>query len=241
MADGETQAVGDPLTAASVSITGRAGGPASLRDCARAFLRFRSPWVLAGFLAAFLAARIVIGGWSWRDLVIAAALVAAQPFTEWLIHVLLLHSRPRKLGPVTIDLPTARLHRWHHRNPKLLEAVLIPGSLIAGLLLPVMAAMWLLSWPWTLLGGNHLALWLTLMAISSVLVGVYEWSHFLIHTPYRPKHRYYRRIWRSHRLHHFKNEHFWFGVSSDAADVVLGTSPDHRTVPKSETVKTLGA
>ncbi|HEY7455870.1 MAG TPA: sterol desaturase family protein [Solirubrobacterales bacterium] len=232
---------GDPLTATAVTVTGRAGEQLTLRDCARAFARFSSPRVMAVFLAAILAARVSVGDWSWLDLAAGAALIALQPFTEWIIHVTLLHARPRKLGPLTLDLPTARAHRWHHREPRLLEAVLIPGWMIAGFLVPVLLAMWLLSWPWTLLGGDHLAIWLTLMATSCVLVAVYEWSHFIIHTPYKPKSRYYRRIWRSHRLHHFKNEHYWFGVSSDAADQILGTSPDHRTVPKSETVRTLGA
>ncbi len=231
---------GDPLTATAVAVTGRSGGPVTLLDCARAFFRFHSPRVLAAFLVVFVAARIAVGDWSWLELGAAGLLVASQPFTEWLIHVSLLHSKPRKVGPFTIDLPTARKHRWHHREPALLEAVLIPGSLIAGFLLPVLLVMWLLSWPWALLGASHLGTWLTLMIVSVALTAVYEWSHFLIHTPYRPKSRYYRTIWRSHRLHHFKNEHFWFGVSSDAADRVLGTSPDHRTVPKSETVKTLG-
>lgn len=240
METGQAAVGSDPLTATAVSITGRADGQMTLLDCARAFAGFRSSRVLAAFFVAILAARIAVGGWSWLDLAIAVLLVASQPFTEWLIHVFLLHSKPRKLGPVTIDLPTARLHRWHHENPAVLEAVLIPGSLIAAFLLPIMAVMWLLGWPWVLLGGDHLALWLTLMTVSVVLTATYEWSHFIIHTPYRPKSRYYRSIWRSHRLHHFKNEHYWFGVSSDAADRVLGTSPDHRTVPKSETVKTLG-
>ena len=239
--DGGQRVIGDdPLTATAVAVEARGGGRLTLRDCARAFARFDSPRVMAAFLAAILAARIAVGGWGWLDLAAAATLVALQPFTEWIIHVTLLHSKPHRLGPLTLDLPTARAHRWHHREPKLLEAVLIPGWMIAGFLLPVLLVMWLLSWPGTLLGGDHVALWLTLMAVSCVLVGVYEWSHFLIHTPYTPKSRYYRRIWRSHRLHHFKNEHYWFGVSSDAADHVLGTSPDHRTVPRSETARTLG-
>lgn len=236
-----TGAAGDPLTATAVAVRGHAGGSVSLLDCARSFARFRSPQVLAAFLALFVAARIAVGGFGWLDLAVGALLIALQPFTEWLIHVFLLHSKPRRLGPFTIDLPTARMHRWHHREPTVLEAVLIPGSLIAGFLVPVALVMWLLSWPFTLLGGDHLALWLTLMAVSAVLTGAYEWSHFLIHTPYRPKRAYYRSIWRSHRLHHFKNENYWFGVSSDAADRVLGTNPDHRTVAKSETAKTLGA
>jgi sterol desaturase/sphingolipid hydroxylase (fatty acid hydroxylase superfamily) len=240
MAEAPEVIEGDPLTASAVALGGRAQGDLTLLDCARAFVRFRSPQVLLGFLALILAARIVVGGWSWMDLAAAGLLVAFQPFTEWLIHVGLLHSRPRRVGPFTIDLPTARLHRWHHRNPRLLEAVLIPGRLIAAFLVPVAVLMWLLSWPWVALGGDHLGIWLTLMAVSCLLTGAYEWSHFIIHTPYKPRSRYYRSIWRSHRLHHFKNEHFWFGVSSDAADRVLGTNPDHRAVPRSETVKTLG-
>jgi len=240
METGTTAIDGDPLTATAVAVTGRSGGPVTLRDCARAFYRFRSPRVLAAFFVLFVAARIAVGEWSWLDLAAAALLVASQPFTEWLIHVSLLHSKPRRLGPWTIDLPTARMHRWHHREPTLLEAVLIPGSLIAGFLVPVFLVMWLLSWPWALLGASHVGVWLTLLIVSVLLTATYEWSHFLIHTPYRPRSRYYRTIWRSHRLHHFKNEHYWFGVSSDAADRVLGTNPDHRSVPKSETVKTLG-
>jgi sterol desaturase/sphingolipid hydroxylase (fatty acid hydroxylase superfamily) len=240
MDEGRAPIANDPLSASAVAVSGRADGPLTLLDCARSFARFRSTRVLAAFLAAFLLARIAVGGIGWLDLAAAALLIAFQPFTEWLIHVGLLHSKPRKLGPLTIDLPTARMHRWHHRHPTELEAVLIPGSLIAGFLAPVAVAMWLLSWPWVLAGGDHVGIWLTLMAVSSVLTGTYEWAHFLIHTPYRPRSRYYRSIWRSHRLHHFKNEHYWFGVSSDAADRVLGTNPDHRAVPRSETVRTLG-
>jgi hypothetical protein len=147
---GKTTIGGDPLTAAAVSITGRSDGPLTLLDCARAFTRFRSPQVLAAFLVAFLFLRAAAGGLSWMDLAIAALLIAVQPFTEWLIHVGLLHTKPRKVGGTTVDLPTARAHRWHHREPTVLRAVLIPGSLIAGFLVPVLLAMWLLSWPWTL-------------------------------------------------------------------------------------------
>ena len=99
--------------------------------------------------------------------------------------------------------------------------------------------MWLLTWPWALVGANHTALFLSATLCGYALLGTYEWCHFIIHTRYRPKTHYYQSIWRSHRLHHFKNEHFWFGVSSDAADRVLGTSPDHRTVCKSRTVRNL--
>jgi hypothetical protein len=49
----------------------------------------------------------------------------------------------------------------------------------------------------------------------------------------------YRAIWRNHRLHHFKNEHFWHGITNNLSDRVLGTNPDQREVPKSSTARTL--
>jgi hypothetical protein len=39
--------------------------------------------------------------------------------------------------------------------------------------------------------------------------------------------------------HHFKNEHFWHGVTNKLSDRVLGTDPDQREVPRSETARTL--
>jgi hypothetical protein len=52
----------------------------------------------------------------------------------------------------------------------------------------------------------------------------------------------YRAIWRNHRQHHFKNEHYWFTVtSSGTADRVLGTYPDSATVATSPTAKNLHA
>jgi hypothetical protein len=72
-----------------------------------------------------------------------------------------------------------------------------------------------------------------------VMVGVYEWMHYLIHTAYRPRTRLYRAVWRNHRLHHFKNEHYWHGITNTFADRVLGTLPDHGDVPKSNTARTL--
>ncbi len=71
---------------------------------------------------------------------------------------------------------------------------------------------------------------------------VYEWTHYLIHSDYKPKTRVYRAIWRNHRQHHYKNEHYWFTVtSSGTADRVLGTYPDPAARATSPTAKNLHA
>ena len=81
-----------------------------------------------------------------------------------------------------------------------------------------------------------------LPGVHSALGLGYEWTHYLIHSDYKPKTRVYRAIWRNHRQHHFKNEHYWFTVtSSGTADRVLGTYPDPATVATSPTAKNLHA
>ncbi len=63
---------------------------------------------------------------------------------------------------------------------------------------------------------------LTYLVCIAVVGFGYEWTHYLIHTDYKPKTRVYRAIWRNHRNHHYKNEHYWFTVtSSGTADRVL--------------------
>ena len=78
------------------------------------------------------------------------------------------------------------------------------------------------------------------MVMSFSLLMLYEWTHFLIHSRYRPKSRLYRYVWRAHRLHHYRNERYWFGVTVHLADHLFGTFPDKNAVPLSPTARTLG-
>lgn len=203
---------------------------ASLGEIFRFFLAKPSPVIIATTFVLAAAARLVIGGWSWWDLAIPAAIIALEPFTEWFIHVRILHRRPTRVGRFTIDPRTARKHREHHRNPRDLRIVmvpfeaLIPALVLAGvgavLLPPERASIAIAS-------GFGMLLW-------------YEWVHYLIHSPYRPKSKWFRTLSRNHVLHHFKNEHYWFGVTVSLGDRALGTKPDEKSVDASPTVRTLG-
>jgi sterol desaturase/sphingolipid hydroxylase (fatty acid hydroxylase superfamily) len=231
----------DPLTATAAAVTrGDDRGVITLGDCARAFWRQPSPPYLCGAVAVALALRLAQGSWSWRDAVMAAGLVAVTPFVEWAIHVYMLHSPPFNLFGRRVEMLTAREHRAHHESPGVLDGVLLPvyGVLV---FLPMIAVVnWALSFPiHLLLGGPRLAYATTGVLVSFTILAAYEWTHFLIHTPYRPKRRYFRAIWRNHRLHHFKNERYWFGVTSTVGDRVIGTLPDQRTVPRSPTARSL--
>lgn len=195
-----------------------------LRDELRVWAGHRSPRLIVAAFAVALAARVAVGRWSWRDLVVAGVILAAEPFTEWLVHVFVLHARR--------DTLLAREHRRHHADPRDRELVFVPfRTLVVGL--PLAAALALLLAP-------HDELALTGLVTGYGMLGLYEWTHHLIHSAYRPRHRYYRSIWRAHRNHHFRNERYWFGVTVNLADRVLGTMPAKDAVPLSPTARTLG-
>jgi len=204
----------------------------TLLGAAKIFLATFSARLLIPIVVLVAALRISLGGWRWWDLGIAAIILAAQPFTEWIIHVTVLHMKPRKLGRLTIDPLGARRHRGHHADPKILRLVLVPRQIMIGTCLTNFLVFWLITSTWRLA--------LTGMATAYAMYLTYEWVHFLIHSSYRPNGWYYRYIYRAHRLHHYRNEQFWFGVTVHVADHVFRTFPGKDDVAVSATAFTLG-
>ncbi|OBA90257.1 fatty acid hydroxylase [Mycobacteriaceae bacterium 1482268.1] len=206
----------------------------TLRDALREFVKHPSPWLLGTTFAAALAARIVVGDWQPTDALVPVAMLALFPFLEWFIHVLVLHWRPKRIGRLTIDPLLAREHRRHHIDPRRIPLIFIPWQSLLWVI-PLVIGVALLAFPRTGLG-------LTFLTFLTMLGLAYEWTHYLVHSDYKPKTTVYRAIWRNHRQHHFKNEHYWFTVtSSGTADRLLGTYPDAATVETSPTAKNLHA
>jgi hypothetical protein len=231
----------DRYTAPPRAVPGaRPDGRARLVDCAREFLRQPSPPYLLGAVGLALALRIAQGSWSWRDGLLAVGLLALTPFVEWAIHVYLLHAPPVTIRGRRVEMLTAREHRAHHEAPGTLGGVLLPVYGVLVFLAMIAATNWLVSLAASpILGGPRLAYATTGVLVSYTILAAYEWTHFLIHAPYRPRGRYFKAIWRNHRLHHFKNERYWFGVTSTIGDRVIGTLADQRSVPRSATARSL--
>jgi hypothetical protein len=203
----------------------------TLADAGLAFVRRTSPRLLAAYVTVALGARAAVGGFGLADAVVVAGILAAEPFTEWLVHVFLLHQRPFQVAGRSFELSLARKHRRHHADPRDLDVLFVPLEVVV--LAPVVA----LGLP--LLAGAGAGTTLMFAVTSLAMLLAYEWTHFLIHTPYRPRTALYRRSWRAHRWHHFRNERYWFGVTVHLADRVLGTYPDRDDVPLSATARSL--
>ena len=189
------------------------------------FVRHRSPQLLAGELGVLLTIRLLWPSWSLADLVVIAALVAFNPFSEWLIHVFILHCPAN--GSLR-DRIAGYSHRRHHEDPRDLRFQFIHPSVILGGM-PINALV--------VLGFRRPSAVTAVLTITALTL-IYEWVHFLIHTDYVPRHHLYRRLHRSHRLHHFRNEKYWLGVATRFADHVLGTNPRKEDVEVSPTAKT---
>lgn len=215
----------DPLTRPRADYPTR-----TLGEATRTFWRFPTPWLLSAALLGTVLARLSLAQWRWWQAVAVVLVVALQPFTEWLLHVTVLHARPVRLGGRTLDLYVARAHRRHHADPRDLAGSFVPlrvlgyaAALAAGLcaLVP--------TWP-------------TRLTVAATIVSlglVYEWTHFLIHSEYRPRSAGYRALYQAHRLHHYRNENYWYGVTGRLGDRVLGTNPPRDAVPVSATCRTL--
>jgi hypothetical protein len=213
----------------------------SLGRARREFLRKESPWAIGAGILALAVIRVLVGDPSWRDAVAAAAMVALYPFGEWAIHVYLLHAKPIRIRDRKIDTMAARAHRAHHREPNDLDMVLLywwQAALLMSLAVPLTVAVGALLVT-LVVGPVALGALISAALAGYCMIFLYEWTHFLIHTAYRPRSAAYKAIWKNHRLHHFKNEHFWHGVTNNLSDRVLGTNPDQRDVAKSKTARTL--
>lgn len=214
------------------------------RETFGAFASSGSPRVIAAATAVALAARLVVGQFGWVDLLLVAITATLVGPVEWVIHLFLLHAPVDSFRMRT--LKTGVGHREHHLDPPHLGWLLL--SPVDAAVFTVMIAAFVAGWAVPLLlvldstvgGVSILAGYLSGLTLAYLSLGHYEWTHLLVHTSYRPKTRYYRRLARNHRLHHYRNENYWLGVTSNLGDRILGTYPVNKTdVPLSETARRL--
>lgn len=189
---------------------------------------------------AILTGRVAVGGGVGRgDLTVAAVTVLIAGPVEWVIHRFLLHADEKAWSSRTLG--TGAGHREHHFDPPAVEWLMLRGidAFVFVVAFGAVTAAWtipLLAITGSPLTGPFLTAWW----LAAVGLAHYEWVHLLVHSRYRCRTRYYARLARNHRLHHFRNEHYWLGVTSNSGDRMLRTYPTDRAgVPLSPTARTL--
>lgn len=225
--------------AAAADRSSRSSDLATKREIAAVYLRRGSAQVLIAAAVILGTVRIVVGDFGRGDLIALAATIAMTGSVEWIIHKFLLHAdddswTSRRLG-------TGIGHKQHHLDPTELEWLLLRGVDAAVFITAfgAVTAAWSVPLMW-ITGSSLLGGFLTAWTLAAIGLAHYEWVHLMVHTRYRPRSRYYRRLARNHRLHHFRNENYWLGVTSNSGDRLMRTYPKQKSdVPMSDTARTL--
>jgi len=206
------------------------GPQISLTQAARGYFSHLISWLLVIGWTTALAFRIYVGQWSVYDLVVVAGILISWPLQEWFVHAQLEHLKPFKLFGRTIEFVITKTHRAHHLNPWDPKYGLSP---------PHIMVLYFLGLPLFCYLTAPLALAATATLTTLTMIQNYEWVHYLIHTSYQPRTRLYKRLWRHHRLHHFKNEQFWFGLTMLSGDTFMNTNPQPSEADRSPSCLTL--
>jgi len=133
-------------------------------------------------------------------------------FFEYIMHRFVFHwvaesERARKVVYV--------LHGNHHHFPRDKERLFmppVPSLILASIIFLIMY--------WTM--GNFVFVFFPGFILGYLMYGT---MHYAIHA-WNPPFKWMKPLWRNHHLHHYKDEHAGFGVSTTIWDRVFGTMFD---------------
>src|SRR5882757_4195843 len=150
----------------------------------------------------------------WTVTLIFLAGMLFWTFFEYIMHRYIFHmiaESPRAQKIIYI------LHGNHHHFPRDRERLFMPPvpSLI------ISSTIFLLMW---LAMGTNVFMFFPGFILGYLLYGS---MHYAIHA-WNPPFKWMKPLWRNHHLHHYKDEHKGFGVSSTIWDRVFGTMFDLR-------------
>ncbi len=212
-------------------------GVATHRALVGVFLGEGSGRAVVVLTAAAALVRTAAGPIGPFDVFAVVVVALVFPFVEWCIHTYVLHKAPGRLGPIPFD--PSRAHRHHHRDPGDARWMMLRwfqagfyGVVIGAGAFAVVGGLV------SLLGGDAVGAGATAALAGIAGLAAYEWLHLLFHSGVTPRMRWVRTMRARHRLHHWRNEWHWMGVTSSLGDRVLGTLPaDAADVPRSDTAR----
>lgn len=158
--------------------------------------------VLNGLIVLFTPAHIATLG------VIVVGMILFS-INEYLVHRFLLHEFPRLLPKAYEG------HVAHHKYPNEMKYIFGPIYYDVLIYAILYALMYLIT--------RNLHLAAALAFGFNVFQVYYQWVHFISHRPIVPLFPWNRWLKRMHLLHHFKDEHLWYGVTHPYLDMISGS------------------
>ena len=161
-------------------------------------------------LTSFVVGYLQLAGSLVNQLALFVGGLLAFSLTEYLVHRYLYHFP--KIGK--LKNWAFVVHQFHHDHPNDAKRLALPLPLAL-----VLAALFFGLF-WLLMGTS------APFFFSGFLLGYagYLLSHYLIHT-LGPSNRLMRYLWIHHSIHHFKDDHKAYGVSSPLWDFVFRSMP----------------
>ncbi|VEF49831.1 fatty acid hydroxylase-like protein [Bacillus freudenreichii] len=178
---------------------------------------------------AILSILVFVKGDTWILAIYFLVGLVAYMFTEYATHRFLFHLKAPK-NPLFLKF-LKRLHYDHHKDPDDLKLLFLP--------------LWYTIPNFIVVAFIFYTIESTIVGTSAFLMGIivmlliYEWKHYVAHRPIKPITRFGKWVKKLHLLHHFKNENFWYGVSTPFVDALFGTLKDEKKVEKSKTATDL--
>lgn len=148
---------------------------------------------------------------------------------EYLTHRFVFHMKAPKNAFLLKIMK--RIHYDHHANPNELHLLFLPlwyslpNIVVAGVLAYVIT--------------SSMVTTIALIAGVMLLLLFYEWKHFVAHRPIKPISPWGRWMKKVHQWHHYKNENYWYGVTTPTFDYLMGTFKDQKDVELSKTARDL--
>jgi 4-hydroxysphinganine ceramide fatty acyl 2-hydroxylase len=136
--------------------------------------------------------------------------LAVWTLFEYLLHRFVFHFTPRGEFQERVSF---LFHGVHHQYPNDKKRLVMPItlSLAIGVLLFALSFPLFGPWVWAYSAG---------FAVGYL---AYDMTHYSIHHFRHPKAKWFKRLWKSHLDHHFRDSSKGYGVSSSFWDRVFGT------------------
>jgi sterol desaturase/sphingolipid hydroxylase (fatty acid hydroxylase superfamily) len=161
---------------------------------------------------------------SWHYWWIFLVVIALSPFIEYFAHVYILHAPYKVNSPIRNDF-LDDIHREHHKRPRDMSHLwgdmrLVCTSIIT---ITILTAI--------IFRDSDIIIMVQMSCIIYYLI--YEWFHLVAHTDLKPLTRYGKYMKNFHLWHHYKNDSYWYGITSPIGDILFGKFKNPHKTEKS--------